>query len=56
MSLAFLLAACGFAAILGVLIALIDRWRESRLSVPHRVVAAPVVRVPTAPAPRKRAA
>jgi hypothetical protein len=58
MSLTFLLAACAFAAIVGALVACIDWWRESRLSVarPVQRVGIPVGRIPSVPARRKRAA
>jgi hypothetical protein len=58
MSLTFVLAACAFAAVVGVLVACVDWWRESRLTVvrsvpPTRVA---VGRVSTAPTAGKRAA
>jgi len=59
MSLTFLLAACAFAAVLGALVACIDRWRESRLTIapPVQRVRVPVGRVSSAaPSARKRAA
>jgi hypothetical protein len=53
MSLVFVLGACVFAAVLGGLVAWIDRWREGRLraAVPLTIPAARPV-----PAPRDRAA
>jgi hypothetical protein len=60
MSLTFLLAACAFAAVVGALVACIDWWRESRLTVtrPVQRVGVPVGRIPSVPAAatRKRAA
>lgn len=58
MSLSFVLAACAFAAVLAVLVAWIDRWRESRLTVARALETSrvPIVSVPTVPAARKRAA
>jgi hypothetical protein len=53
-----MLAACAFVAVVGVLVAVIDRWRESRLTVvrPEPRVGLPVGRIPTVPSARKRAA
>jgi hypothetical protein len=56
MTLTFVIAACAFAALLGVLVAWIDWWRDSRLAAVHAVRRAPTARVPTVSAPRKRAA
>jgi hypothetical protein len=58
MSFSSVLIACAFAAVLGAVVACVDRWRESRLTVVRPVQRArvPVVRVPTAPTARKRAA
>jgi hypothetical protein len=58
MSLTFLLAACGFAAVLGALVACIDRWRDSRLTLarPVQRVGVPVGRVSAVQSTRKRAA
>jgi hypothetical protein len=58
MSLTFLLAACGFAAVLGALVACIDRWRDSRLTIvrPVQRVEVPVGRVSQVQSTRKRAA
>ena len=58
MSLTFLLGACAFAAAVGALVACIDWWRESRLTVtrPVQRVRVPVERMPGVPAARKRAA
>jgi hypothetical protein len=57
MSLTFVLAACAFAAVVGVLVAGIDRWRESRLlSRAVERIGVPVGRTPAVPAARKRAA
>jgi hypothetical protein len=55
MSLWFVLGACAFVAVLGALVACIDRWREDRLTVVRPVARArvPVTRLPAA---RKRAA
>jgi hypothetical protein len=44
MSLAFMLAACVFALVLGCAVACVDRWREARLQ------AAPRPRIPARPA------
>ena len=56
MSFWFVVAACAFAAVLGVLVAGIDRWREARLTAVRAVPRAgvPISRVP--PTARKRAA
>jgi hypothetical protein len=58
MSLTFLLAACAFVAVVGALVACVDRWRESRLTAarPVQRVGMAVARVPAVPARRKRAA
>ena len=59
MSLTFLLTACAFAAVLGALVACIDRWRDARLRLapPVQRVRVPVGRVSSeAPSARKRAA
>jgi hypothetical protein len=58
MSLMFLLTACVFVAVVGVLVAGIDRWRDSRLMVARSVprVGVPTGRIPTVPPARKRAA
>ncbi len=58
MSLTFVLAACVFAAVVGVLVAWIDRWRESRLTVRRAVprLGVPVADMPSVPPARKRAA
>jgi len=56
MSLTFLLTACAFAAVLGVLVACIDRWRESRLTIVRPVQRVDVGRVSSAPPAGKRAA
>ncbi|HXU88849.1 MAG TPA: hypothetical protein VFQ62_08360 [Methylomirabilota bacterium] len=58
MSLMFLVTACAFVAVVGLLVAGIDRWRESRLTVARRVagVAVPIGRAPSVPPARKRAA
>jgi hypothetical protein len=57
MSLTFLLAACAFAAVVGALVACVDRWRESRLLArPVPRVGVPVGRTAVVPAARKRAA
>jgi hypothetical protein len=58
MSLTFLLAACAFAAVLGVVVACIDRWRDSRLALvrPVQRVRVPVGRASAVPSSRKRAA
>ena len=58
MSLSFVIAACTFAAVLGALVACIDRWREARLTMVQRMQhrRVPVARVPTVPAARNRAA
>ena len=56
MSLTFLLAACLFVAVVGALVACIDRWRDARLAVTRPVRREEVGRIPTVPAPRKRAA
>ena len=58
MSLMFLLTACAFVAVVGVLVAGIDRWRESRLTVvrPIQRVRVPIGRMPSVPPARKRAA
>ena len=57
MTLTFVITACVFAAALGALVACVDRWRESRLSLvrPARVPV-PVSRGAGLPAARKRAA
>jgi len=57
MTLTFVITACVFAAALGALVACVDRWRESRLSLvrPARVPV-PVSRGAGIPAARKRAA
>lgn len=54
MSLTFLFAACLFVAVLGAVVACIDRWRDARLTVvrPVQRVGVPVVPIPA----RKRAA
>jgi hypothetical protein len=58
MSLTFVLAACAFVAVLGALVACVDRWRDARLMVtrPVQRVGIPVGPIPAAPATRKRAA
>jgi hypothetical protein len=58
MSLWFVVAACAFAAVLGLLVAGIDLWREARLTAVRAVPRAgvPIPRVPTVPTARKRAA
>ena len=59
MSLTFLLTACAFAAVLGALVACIDRWRDSRLAIvkPVQRERVPVGRVSASvPSARKRAA
>lgn len=58
MSLTFVLAACLFVAVVGVLVACIDRWRDARLAVARSAsrVGVRAARVPTVPAARKRAA
>jgi hypothetical protein len=58
MSLTFLLAACAFAAVLGLLVAWIDRWRDSRLTLvpPVQRVRLSGGRVSSVPPARKRAA
>ena len=58
MTLTFVLAACLFVAVVGALVACIDRWREARLTVarPGQRVDLPVGRIPTVSSPRKRAA
>jgi hypothetical protein len=58
MSVSFAVAACAFVAVLAGLVAWIDRWRESRLTVVRSLETsrAPVAAVPSIPAPRKRAA
>jgi hypothetical protein len=58
MSLTFLFAACAFVAVVGVVVACVDRWRESRLTLarPGDRVGVAVARVPSVPATRKRAA
>ncbi|HEX3176158.1 MAG TPA: hypothetical protein VHZ49_05735 [Methylomirabilota bacterium] len=58
MTLSFLVATCAFVAVLGVVVAWIDRWRESRLGAlrPVARVSVPVATVASAPAARKRAA
>jgi hypothetical protein len=57
-SLTFLIAACAFAAVLGALVACIDRWRDTRLTLmrPVQRVGLPVGRVSAVPSARKRAA
>ena len=54
----FLIAACAFAAILGALVACIDRWRDTRLTLvrPVQRVGLPVGRVSPVASARKRAA
>jgi hypothetical protein len=58
MSLTFVLAACVFVAVVGAVVACVDRWRESRLVVtrPAQRVGVPMGRIPAVPATRKRAA
>jgi len=58
MSLMFLLTACVFVAVVGVLVAGIDRWRDSRLTIVRPIprVGVPIGRMPSAPPARKRAA
>jgi uncharacterized membrane protein YoaK (UPF0700 family) len=58
MSLTFVLAACVFVAVVGAVVACVDRWRDSRLVVtrPAQRVDVPVGRIPVNPAPGKRAA
>jgi hypothetical protein len=58
MSVSFVVAACAFVAVLAALVAWVDRWRESRLTVVRSLETshAPVVAVTSVPAPRKRAA
>jgi len=58
MSLMFLLTACVFVAVVGLLVAGIDRWRDSRLTVARSIprVGAPIGRMPSVPPARKRAA
>jgi hypothetical protein len=58
MSLMFLLTACAFVAVVGLLVAGIDRWRDSRLTVarPMPRVGVPIGRMPSVPPARKRAA
>ena len=58
MTLTFLIGACAFAALLGVLVAWIDWWRDSRLAAVQAVRRArvPMARVPAVSAARKRAA
>jgi hypothetical protein len=58
MSLTFLVAACVFVAVVGVLVAWIDRWRESRLTVARPLPRAgrPVKPLPGVSSTRKRAA
>jgi hypothetical protein len=58
MSLSAVLTACVFAAFLAAMVAWIDRWRETRLTVVRPVQRARVqlARVPVAPTARKRAA
>ena len=56
MSLTFVVAACVFVALVGALVAWVDRWRDSRLAVtrPLQRVGTPVGRI--LPDSRKRAA
>jgi hypothetical protein len=59
MDLSFAIAACAFVAVLGALVACVDRWREARLTVsrPVQRVRVPVARVAAGvPPARKRAA
>ena len=58
MSLMFLLTACVFVAAVGLVVAGIDRWRDSRLTVvrPTPRAGVPIDRMPSVPPARKRAA
>lgn len=58
MSLTFVIAACVFVALVGALVACVDRWRDSRLAMtlPLQRVGARVGRIPSVPDSRKRAA
>ena len=58
MSVSFLLTACVFAAVLAAVVAWVDWWRESRLTVvrPVRRAPVPAAGVSVVPAARKRAA
>ena len=58
MSLSFVLTACVFAAVLAAMVAWVDRWRETRLTVVRPVQRARVqlARVSVTPTARKRAA
>ena len=57
MTLWFLLTACAFAAVLGALVACVDRWRESRLDEASPIQRRRTQAAATAmPAARKRAA
>jgi len=58
MSLTFVVAACVFVALVGVLVACVDRWRDSRLAVtrPLQRVGVRAGRIPAVPDSRKRAA
>ena len=42
MTLTFVITACVFAAVLGALVAWVDRWRDSRLTLVRRVQRVPV--------------
>ena len=57
MSLTFVVAACVFVALVGALVACVDRWRESRLALtrPVQRLGVRVGRIPV-PETRKRAA
>lgn len=58
MSLTFVVVACVFVALVGALVACVDRWRDSRLALtrPLQRVGVRVGRIPTVPDSRKRAA
>jgi len=58
MSLTFVVAACVFVALVGALVAWVDRWRDSRLAVirPLQRVGTPAGPVPAVPDSGKRAA
>jgi hypothetical protein len=60
MTLWSVVAACAFVAVLGALVACVDRWRDARLSVVAPVAGrrpvAPVARAAAVAAARKRAA
>jgi hypothetical protein len=58
MTMTFVIAACLFAAVLGALVAWVDRWRDSRLTLvrPAQRVPVAVSRGAAGVSSRKRAA